>query len=316
MASPANTVLVSNSIGNREDLSDIIFRVAAEDTPFISNIGKDQAKAVFTEWQTEALASPTINANLEGNTFAIGAGNFTTRVGNYTQIVTKAFGVSRTEEIVRKGGRTSEVNRQKILKGLECRRDFEFSVIGNNPSRVDNGTNARLAGGALAWITTNGTFGSGGANGGFSGGIVSAATNGTQRALTETLVKAVMSTAFSNGAHLSQAYMGPVQKQEWSAFTGIANLRKEVGGSEMATIIGAADVYVSDFGVIQLIPHPYGLTRDVLIIDPKMWAVAVLDGWKTVALANTADSDQYAITFEATLMARNQLGGAAIRDLN
>jgi Family of unknown function (DUF5309) len=316
MAAPTNTVTSLVSIGNREDLSDIIYRVAPEDTPFVSNIGKAQATGTYHEWQTETLASVTVNAQLEGNTFAIAAGNLTSRVGNYCQILTKAWGVSRTEDVVKKAGRVSETNRQKVLKGIECRRDLEYSLIGNNPSRAESGANARLAGGALAWCVTNTSKGSGGSDGGWASNVVSAATNGTQRALTETLVKSVMSTAFQNGAHLSQAYMGPVQKQEFSAFTGIANLRKDVPGTEMAVIIGAADVYVSDFGNLQLIPHPYGLTRDVLLIDPKMLAVATLDGWKTTPIANTADSDQYAITYEGTLEMRNEKAAAAIRDLN
>jgi hypothetical protein len=283
---------------------------------FFSNIGSDKATATKTEWQTESLATPSAsNAALEGQVFTISAGNLSVRVANYCQIITKTFAVSKTEEAVKKAGRTSEINRQKLLKGIEGRRDFEMSIIGNNASVVESGATPRSTGGALAWISTNSSSGAGGSVGGFSAGIVAAATNGTTRALTETLVKATMATAFQNGAKLSQAYMGPTQKQEWSTFTGIASIRKDAPGDKMATIIGAADAYVSDFGVIQLIPHPYGLTRDVLIIDPKMWAKATLRGWDTSELADTADADQYALVYEAALKARNQLGGGAIRDL-
>jgi hypothetical protein len=284
---------------------------------FFSNIGSDKATATFTEWQTESLATPVNNnAAFEGNVFTISAGNLTSRVGNFCQIVTKTFAVTKTEEVVKKAGRTSEVNRQKLLKGIEGRRDFETSIVGNNPSAAEvAGVSPRTTGGALAWITTNSSSGSGGAVGGFANGVVSAATNGTQRVFTETLVKAAMSTAFQNGAKLSQAYMGPTQKQEWSAFTGIATIRKDAPGDKMATIIGAADIYVSDFGNLQLIPHPYALTRDVLLIDPKMWAKATLRGWDTEELAMTADAYQYALVYEAALKSRNQKGGAAVRDL-
>lgn len=317
MAGVTNQVSTLNSIGNREDLSDLIFRVAPEETPFFSNIGSDKATATYTEWQTESLATPSAsNAQFEGNVFTISAGNLTSRVGNYCQIVTKTFAVSKTEEVVKKAGRTSEVNRQKLLKGIEGRRDFEMSIIGNNPSAAEiAGTSARTTGGALAWITTNTSSGAGGSAGGFSSGVVSAATNGTLRTLTETLVKAAMATAFQNGAKISQAYMGPTQKQEWSAFTGIATIRKDAPGDKMATIIGAADIYVSDFGNLQLIPHPYALTRDVLGIDPKMCAKATLRGWDTTELAETADADQYALVYEAAFKMRNQKGAFAIRDL-
>jgi hypothetical protein len=108
----------------------------------------------------------------------------------------------------------------------------------------------------------------------------------------------VLATTFSNGGKPSQAYMGGTHKQQFSAFTGIADIRA-TWPARHGDHHGAADVYVSDFGAITLIPHPYGLTRDCLIIDPEMWAVATLDGVKSEALAKTADADQFAHVYEA-----------------
>lgn len=316
MAAPTNTVTSLVSIGNREDLEDVIYRVAPEETPFFSNIGTMKANATFHEHQTETLATAVgTNAQLEGGTFTIAAGNLTSRVGNYCQIFAKPFGVSRTEDVVKKAGRTSEINRQKVLKGIECRRDVEVSLLQNVASIAESGSQARITGGALAWMTSNTSVGAGGSNGGFSAGIVAAATNGTLRNFAESQVKSVMSSAFSSGGKPTQAYMGPTSKQEFSAFTGIATLRKDVAGDNMATIIGAADVYVSDFGGLALIPHPYALTRDCLLMDPKMWAVGILDGWKNVELAQTSDSTQFALTFEACLVSRNQKSSGVIRDI-
>jgi hypothetical protein len=70
-----------------------------------------------------------------------------------------------------------------------------------------------------------------------------------------------------------------------------AQIRKEApGASKMAGIIEAADLYVSDFGVITLIPHPDGLSRDCIIVDPSTWAVATLRGMQARPLAKTGDS--------------------------
>ncbi len=320
MTAPTNTVTTAVSFGNREDLEDVIYRVAPEETPFISNIGKTNATAILHEWQTESLATPNAsNANLEGDDVAsLDAGNLTSRVNNYAQIFRKTFGVSRTQEIVDKAGRASEINRQKVLKGIELRRDMEARFIGNFASKPQDGSGspARTSAGALAWLTSNTSVGASGANGGWSSNIVSAATNGTQRTFTETLVKAVLSTAFSNGGRPTQAYMGPTQKQAFSAFTGIADIRSEVTAGKMATIYGAADVYVSDFGSLTLIPHPYGLTRDVLLADPEYFAVGVLDGTKSKQLSDTGDSTKYMMTNESTLICRNEKAHAVIRDLS
>ena len=316
MPANTNTNLTTTNIGNREDLSDMIYRVAAEDTPFISNIGKTTASATYHEWQTETLATPNAaNAATEGNQTinTNSAANLTTRIGNYTQIYVKVGEVSSTQQAVKSAGQSGSLTRQKLLKGIELTRDQEARAVGNFASL---GGATRTHAGALAWLTSNVARGVGGANGGFSAGIVAAATNGTQRTFTETLVKTVLATGFSNGAKPSQAYMGPTTKQAFSAFTGIADIRVSADGKSMANIVGAADVYVSDFGNLTLIPQPYGLTRDCMLIDPKFWAVATLRATKAEDLAKTGDATEFQIIGEMTLECRNEKGNGVIADLS
>lgn len=316
MAAPANLVTTLNSVGNREDLEDVIYRVAPEKTPFVSAIKKTKATARFHEWQTEALATPNpTNAQLEGDDATIDTPNLTARIGNFCQIFRKTYGVSRTQEVVDKAGRASELNRQKVLKGIELRRDIEARFIGNYGSNNESGATPRRSAGALGFIVTNVARGAGGASGGFSGGTVTAATNGTLRTFAETQVKAVMATAFNNGATPTMAFMGAVNKQEFSAFPGIAQIRVNVTGREQATIMAGAEVYVSDFGQLMLIPHPYGLTRDCLIVDPDYMAVATLDGFKSTPLAKTGDSDKFMLIHEATLVVNNELAHGVVADI-
>lgn len=317
MTAPTNTVTSATpNVGVREDLENVIYRVAPEETPFMSNIGTSKATNIYHEWQTETLATAVAtNAQLEGDDYTLGAPNLTSRIGNYMQIVAKAGGVSRTQEVVDKAGRSSELARQKTLKTIEMKRDLEMRVIGNYASVAESGATTRKTAGILAFITSNDSRGSGGSDGGFSSGIVAAATNGTQRTFTEALVKSTLSTTFSNGGKSTQAYMGPTHKQQFSAFTGIADIRSTASGTGMATIYGAADVYVSDFGAITLIPHPYGLTRDCVLVDPKMAKIATLDGLKSKQLADTGDSEKFLLTMEKGLVCSNEKAHAVIADL-
>lgn len=314
MAAPTNVVSTLNNVGNREDLSDVITRVAPEETPFYSSIGKEKASARYAEWQTETLATPsTTNAFVEGDDVGtIDAGNLTTRVGTFMQISQKTGGVTRTAEIVDKAGRKSEMNRQKVLKGIELRRDVEARICGNLASNNESGATPRRTAGVLAWLTSNVSFGAGGSAGGFSSSTVSAATPGTARDLTEALVKSVRATAFNNGARPSVAFMGAALKQKWSAFTGIADIRKDVRGDQQATIIAAADVYVDDFGSISLVPHPYAFSANVLLADPSKAAVLTLDGFKTEALAKTGDNERFLMTVEFGLKVHNERAHAGI----
>jgi hypothetical protein len=249
MSAPTNISTTLTAVGQREDLTDKIYRVAPEKTPFISNIGKTKAKARYHEWQTETLANPSAtNAQLEGDDVGtLDAENTTARVGNICQILRKTGGVSRTVEIVDKAGRDSENARQKVLKGIELRRDMEIRFIGNYASVAESGATTRKSAGLLAWLTSNDSRGSGGSDGGFSGGIVAAATNGTQRTFTETLLKSALATSFGNGATPTQIYLSPTHKQQFSAFTGIADIRKSVDKGQ-ATIVAGAEIYVGDFG--------------------------------------------------------------------
>lgn len=316
MAAPTNTI-VSTQVGVREDLEDIIYRVAAEETPLISNAGTVKVKNRYHEWQEESLATPdATNAALEGDDVGThGAANATTRVGNRTQIFTKSGLVSGTAEVVDTAGRASELARQKLLKGKEIVRDMEARFIGNYASVAESGGTTGKSAGALAFITSNDSRGSGGSDGGFSAGVVAAATNGTQRTFTEALFKAALATAFSNGARFSQAYMGPTHKQQFSAFTGIADIRADAPGKKMATIIGGADVYVSDFGNITLIPHAYGLTRDCLMADPEYVAVGTLRPLFTQELAKTGDNMRFQMIAEKCLVIKNQKGLGCVADL-
>lgn len=317
MTAPTNTVTSATpNVGVREDLEENIYRVAPEETPFVSNIGTTKATNIYHEWQTESLASASAtNAQLEGDDYALGAPNLTTRLGNYMQIVAKAGGVSRTQEVVNKAGRDSELARQKVLKTIEMKRDLETRVIGNYASVAESGATTRKTAGILAFLTSNDSRGSGGSDGGFSSGIVAAATNGTQRTFTEDLVKGVLATVFSNGGKVSQAYMSATHKQQFSAFTGIADIRADVSGKSQATIYGGADVYVSDFGAITLIPHAYGLTRDCVLVDPKMAAIATLDGLKSKPLASNGDNEKFLLTMEKGLVIKNEKAHGVVADL-
>lgn len=319
MAAPTNTETTLTAKGLREDLSNLIFRVAAEQTPFLSSIGREKAKGIYHEWQTETLAAadPTNSALEGGDVGTLGAPNRTTRVGNRCQILTKDGATSGTMEAVDKAGRSSEMARQKLLKGKEAARDLEARAIGNYASVAESGATTRKLGGALAWLETNVDRGAGGSDGGFDGtATVDAATNGTQRTLTEAQLKTVMALAFAEGATPSVAFMSGAHKQAMSAFTGIADIRVDASGKKQATIMGAADVYQSDFGPIAFKPHPYGLTRDVLIIDPDMWALATLRSWKTESLGRSGDNEKFQLVGEFTLSCKNEKASAAIADLS
>lgn len=306
MAEMLTTALVK---GNREDLTDILSRVAPEKTPFTSTIGSAKAKATRHEWQIEDLAPVNLNnASLEGfDVTTAGDANVAQRVGNIVQLFQKSGKVANTQEAATHAGVSSDLNHQKLLKGIELRRDKEATYLSYQASQVEAGSNPRKSAGILSWVTTNADFGSGGAVGGYqSSGLVSNAVAGTNRTLTEAMVKGIMQTAFANGAEPDVAMLGYALKSKFSAFAGIAQIRAEATGKKQAVIYAGADVYVSDFGALSIVPHPYALANTVLIGDMSMAAEATYRGIQSQDLAKTGDNTKFLLTNEATLEVKNE----------
>lgn len=315
MAVPAQTVQAVGRVGIREDLSDVIYDISPTETPFITAIGKGKADNTYVEWQTDSLvAANPENATVQGDDLANESRPATTRVGTHTQIFKKVIGTSTTARAVRTAGRADEHAYQIAKAGKEMKRDMEAAFTRNRASVAATASVEGKTAGALAWLTTNVSRGSGGANGGFSAGIVSAATNGTQRAYTEALLKSMVAAAWDAGGEPTMAITSLKQKQVAAGFAGLADARRETGNGKLKIIAGA-DVYVSDVGEIMFVPDRFCSTRDALIVDPTMWEIATLDPMQRRQLATTGLADRTALYTECALKCHNEAGNSVVADL-
>ena len=312
------TYQVYQSIGNREDLSDVIYSISPTDTPIMSSIGKTKATAVYHEWQTDSLAAnTTANALVEGATASDITVSPTTRLGNYTQIVGKTVMVSGTLEAVDKAGRKSEKAYQLAKISSEIKRDMETIITANQGQSAGNSTTARTLGALLSYIKSNTSK-----NGTATTGVdpvtvgVSTRTDGTTRTFTEAMLKTVIASVFTNGGTPSTLFVSPTQKQVVSGFTGLAAQRYQVPTTGQATILAGADLYQSDFGVLSIVPDRFMRTRDALILDPEYAALAYLRPFQTNELARVGDAEKTQILAEFTLEVRNEAAHGGVFDLS
>jgi hypothetical protein len=307
------------AIGMREDLSDVIYNISPTDTPFMSTVGKTKATAVYHEWQTDSLAAAAANAAVEGADASTATLSPTTRVGNRTQISQKTIGVTGTLEAVDKAGRKSEKAYQLAKASSEIKRDMEFTFLSNTvQSNGSAGSTARVLGGLQTWLATNGDFGSGG-SAGASG--TTARTNGTNRSFTETELKTVIKEVFESGGSPKILMVTPAHKQTVSAFAGIAAQRYMAPSDAPTTIIGAADIYLSDFGSVSVVPNRFMVSGNsanevAFVLDPEYAAVAYLRPFFTNELAKNGDSDRTQLLVEYTLEVRNEAAHGIIADLS
>ena len=308
-----------SAIGAREDLSDVIYDISPTDTPIMSSIGKTKATGVYHEWQTDSLAAATTsNALIEGATASDATITPTTRLGNYTQIVGKTVMVSGTLEAVDKAGRKSEMAYQLAKASAEIKRDIESIITANQgQSAGSTGSTARKMGSLLSYIKTNTNEGSGTTAGVDPVTIgVSTRTDGTTRTFTETILKDVISKVFTSGGTPTTLFVSPALKQVVSGFTGLAAQRYQVPTNGQATILAGADLYQSDFGVLQIVPNRFMRTRDALVLDPEYAALAYLRPFQTIELAKVGDADKTQILAELTLEVRNEAAHGGAFDLS
>lgn len=319
MAIPAATYKTFEQKGIREDLSDVIYRIDPEDTPFTSNIGRGKATAAKHEWQTQALRSATdANAVIEGDDASTDTATATVRVGNYVQTSDKVARVSDFSREVDTAGRKDELLYQVMLAGIELKLDVEKQMLSNKASAAGASGTARVSGSFELWLASNNSHGGTGSTPGYSGttGLVEAEVDGPQRSWTEAMLKTVMATTYGNGGKPRMLMVGTSLKQQFSAFTGIAQIRKDVPGRAQATIVGAADVYVSDFGNLNVVVNLFQRTRTALLVDPKMASLVTVRGMRNRPLAKTGDSDQRQIIMDYTLKVHNEKAHGKVADLN
>ena len=303
------------AIGLREDLTDVIYNISPTDTPLLNTLARTKATAVFHEWQTDTLAAATTaNAAVEGADASSGSLSLTTRLGNYTQIVQKTIQVSGTLESVNKAGRKSEKAYQLARASSELKRDIETILCANQGRSAGNSTTARTLGSMLSWIQTNTSKGTSGTDPTTIG--VSTRSDGALRTFTETLLKTVVKSVYDAGGTPKVLLVGTGAKQKVSEFAGIAAQRYMAPADGPTTIIGAADVYLSDFGSISVVPSRFMRSRDAFVLDPEYAAVAYLRPFATNELAKAGDSDKTQILAELTLEMRNEAAHGLITDIN
>lgn len=311
MALPTNTFNTYEAIGNREDLIDKIYKTSPTETPLVSQLERVKATAVNHEWQTQALAAAdTDNAVLEGDDAVTDAATPTVRLGNIAQISDKVPRVAGTQQAVEHAGRSNEMDYQVGLKTQELKIDLEAILFGTNQAKnAGAAPTRRRTASILSWIKTNTSK---------SGSDPSAAdgtgtrTDGTQRAFTEAQLKSVLQSIWTNGGKPNVISAGGFNKQVFSTFTGRSTPTEDATARK---IVASVDFYDSDFGKQKVMASRNQRTRDVLVLQMDMWAMATLRNMKMTDLAKTGDSQRVQIITEYALEARNEKSSGGVFDL-
>jgi len=323
MAVITDTFLTYDAKGIREDLSDLISDISPTTTPFQSNIGSRDADNTYFEWQTDSLATASGTPVVEGQDLSsFTAVTPTVRLGNYCQINMADFIISGTEQRVNKAGRASEVGYQAAKAAKELKRNVEVAALLNGVGAVVGGTStARVTCGFPGWLKSN-VVENTATKPSYSGSVPTGASEVWKSfdipvAFTETMLKSTMQSCYENGGEPSILMVGPFNKTAVSAFSGIASSRYNVDGAEPSVIIGAADIYVSDFGNLSVVPNRFFtsvidegagslMNNWAFLIDPDEVKLASLRPYTVETLAKTGDADKRMVLKEWGLQVNNE----------
>ena len=323
MATLATTFETYQAKGIREDLSDLIADISPTQTPFQSNIGSRSAENTYFEWQTDSLSTAVATPVEEGSNLAtFTAVSATTRLGNYCQINMRDFLISGTEQKVTKAGRSSEIGYQAAKAAKELKRNVEKACLLNGVGAVVGATDtARVTCGFPGWLKSN-VYENTATKPSYSGSVPTGASEVWKSfdipvAFTEAMLKSVMQSCYENGGEPSILMVAPYNKTVVSGFSGIASSRYNVDGAEPSVIIGAADIYVSDFGNLSVVPNRFFtsvidegagslMNNWAFLIDPDEIKLATLRPYGIEALAKSGDADKRMALIEWGLQVNNE----------
>mgnify|MGYP005846379201 CR=1 FL=1 len=315
MAAITNTYRTTDAKGLREDLSNVISDISPTETPYFSNAGRASFDATLTEWQTDELDPVDLtNAVPEGDDItSFDQVDPTVRLQNRAQISRKTVIIAGTLESVDKAGRRSEMAYQVAKRGKELKRDMEAIALSNQAAST---TGTRKTASHLAFVKTNTNVGTGGVDPVYTSLPDDPRTDGTQRAFTEEMLKDVVQKVWTEGGNPSILMVGPVNKQLVSTFPGIAEQRHQATGNSPTSIIGAADIYVSDFGNLSVVPNRFQRERDAHVLEKEHMKIAFLRPFRTIPLAKTGDAEKRLMLVEWGVKVTNEKAHGIIADIN
>ena len=318
MAVVANTVVTTQAVGNREELDNFVSMITPTDTPIYSMAGKEKASSKHPEWEYEELDAVADNAQPEGNEYSFDAVAAPTRVGNYTQIFTKTFRFSGSQQAVDNAGNAEKRAHEMMKKGKALRKDIEKSIITNTAS---TNSDPRRSGGLPTWLTSNVSRNSG-TSGGFVGGVTTVESLGSLRAWTKGLTDTVLQSIYQEGGDVTTVVCSPYNKGVFATFMSDSNVAgfRYAAGKGTNTIIGTADIYESPWGAVKVMANRVmsnsaADARRVFALDPGMVKWCSLRAIQEDKVAKTGDAENGVLIAEGCLKVANEAGIGCVADV-
>lgn len=269
---------------NHEDLTDVLTKIGDMTTPAYAKIRKVSAKNTLHEWSTYEHDAVAVNAAVEGATFQYGTLTAPSRLTNYTQIFSKTFQVSNTQQAVDPAGMENEYA-FRVQVALEAiGRDIEGALINGTANSGASGTGRRLKG-ILSFIETNISTGT-----------------GTGRPLSEAELNGLIQDCYENGGR-PDWLLGSYTQVNKLAQLMSADRTYNDGNKEFTSQML---VYSSPFGRVMVEGDSQIASDTLTVLQKDMWAIAQLRPVAKKDTPETADAKNGVLLGELTLEGRSE----------
>ncbi len=314
MAQITNSFATFNSSRVREQLMDKIWNVSVAETPTLALIGKESVEGPFVEWLNDTFRAGASNKVEQGNTATPTARTNVSRYSNRTQISEDVMSITGTQQAAEKAGGKDEVAYQRTKSMMEVKKDIEFGCLQNTTAITAAGGTAPQARGFLGFIATNTSKGAAGAD---PNPLTNTAqTDGTPRALTDTLLKDVMKLMFDNGAPSMDNIYALIPSAQRSTFDGFLAGQTRFDKAEDKTLTATLEIYIGPFGRVKAVNARHMRSREIFLINRDYASLGTLRKMSAKPLGVRGDAYEEQINCEWTLIVENEKAHGAIRDLS
>ena len=299
-----STFQTYDSVGAKEDVSDVISMLNKHETPFTSSLSNRTVSQKLFSWQEDEQEGGKDNAQVEGFDAVEEDCDTTEMRQNTTQIFSRTIKLSGSLEATEHYGRKSELARQLVKKGKALKLDRERACVGVDQASVaGSNTTARRHASASKLIDAE--------------CVIDNSTAGAAAPLKEDTLRAAIRSNYNQGGRARRFMVAPYVAEQTAEFAGNASRTREVTGKNAKEIVHVVDVYTTALGTLSIETNREMKTDFGLLWNPEDWKNVTLKGrgWFRETLAKTGDNTKVMLAGEYSLQHNNLKASTLVKGI-
>lgn len=293
-----------DSVGAKEDVSDVISMLNKHETPFTSSLSNRTVTQKLFSWQEDEQEGGKDNAQVEGFDAVEEDCDTTEMRQNTTQIFSRTIKLSGSLEATEHYGRKSELARQIVKKGKALKLDRERAAVGVDQASVaGSNTTARRHASASKLIDAS--------------CIIDNSNAGTAAPIKETTLRAAIKNNYDQGGKARRFMVAPYVAEQTAEFDGNASRMRDVTAKDAKEIVHVVDVYTTALGTLSIETNREMKPDFGLLWNPEDWKGVTLKGrgWFRETLAKTGDNTKIMLAGEYSLQHNNLKASTLVKGI-